>query len=87
MVEINTIGNLESICKQYIDKEFELEEFQSRLETLIISGEKKVEIEKARLDVVNRLEEIRFCSLETDFYRYGVVVATSLIEVVKQISL
>jgi len=87
LVEINTIGNLESICKQYIDKEFELEEFQSRLETLIISGEKKVEIEKARLDVVNRLEEIRFCSLETDFYRYGVVVATSLIEVVKQISL
>jgi DNA-binding response OmpR family regulator len=85
LVEIDTIGNLESICKQYIDKEFELEEFQSRLETLIISDEKKIEIEKARLDAVNRLEEIRFCSLETNFYKYGVVVATSLIELVKQI--
>lgn len=82
---MDTIGTLESICKQYIDKEFELEELQSRLETLIISGEKKVEIEKARLDAVNRLEEIRFCSLETNFYKYGVVVATSLIELVKQI--
>lgn len=83
-MEIDTLRQLELICKRYIDKEFELEEFQSRLETLIISDEKKVEIEKARLDAVNRLEEIRFCSLEANFYKYGVVVATSLIDLVKQ---
>lgn len=84
MIEIDTLRQLELICKRYIDKEFELEEFQSRLETLIISDEKKAEIEKARFDAVNRLEEIRFCSLEANFYKYGVVVATSLIELVKQ---
>lgn len=82
MIEIDILRQLELICKRYIDKEFELEEFQSRLETLIISDDK--EIEKARLDAVNKLEKIRFCSLEANFYKYGVIVATSLIELLKQ---
>ncbi len=84
MIEIDTLGQLELICKRYINKEFELEEFQSRLETLIISDEKKAEIEKVRLDAVNRLEKIRFCNLEANFYKYGVVVATSLVELVRR---
>lgn len=81
---MNTLENMELICKRYINKEFGIEEFQSRLETLVISDDQKVKLETARFDSVNRLEEIRFCSLEENFYKYGLEVATSLIEMIRK---
>lgn len=68
------------ICKNFKEKKFDLLEFQSRLQTLIIEDEFKQYLSNLLYDVDNRLEEIRFCSLEENFYKYGVEVADSLME-------
>lgn len=78
---MDTLVNLEIICKQYIDKMFEIEEFKSRLETLLISTKQKKELEMA----IFRLENIMMWNTRVKFYKYGVEVASSLLGVVQQL--
>jgi division protein CdvB (Snf7/Vps24/ESCRT-III family) len=82
---MNTVESLTYICQSFKEKKYGLEEFQSRLETLMISDELKLYLEKPMNDAINRLEEVRFCSQESNFYRYGVEVAEILLETIKNI--
>lgn len=64
------------LCEMFIRKEYDLEDFQSRLETAIFP----IEIEDEKLDILNELEEIRFTKLELNHYHYGAEVARKIIE-------
>lgn len=77
---MDTLELLTNICNAFKEKKYDLEEFQSRLRTLVIEGELKQALEKVLYDADNRIEEIRFCNLESNFYQYGVEVADSLLE-------
>lgn len=72
-----------NICDDFKERKFDLEEFQSRLQTLSVEDEIKQYLKDILNDADNRLEEIRFCSLESNFYQYGVEVADSLLEKIK----
>lgn len=80
---METLKLLTNICNGFKQKKFNLEEFQSRLRTLAIEDDIKLYLEKALNDADSRLEEIRFCSLESNFYSYGAEVADSLLEKVE----
>ena len=67
---------LKQLCEMFIRQEYDLEDFQSRLETAIFP----VEIEDEKLDLLNQLEEIRFSKLELDHYHYGAEVARKIID-------
>ena len=82
---MNTLKTLSSVCYSFKEGKFSLEEFQSRLESLMISDEMKVNLEKVRFDAVNILEEIRFSSLESNFYKYGIEVADTVLEKINNI--
>jgi len=84
---MKTLDQIIEICKKFKDKKYDIEEFQSRLQTLIVEDELKQYLNNVLLDVDNRLEEIRFCSLEENFYKYGVEVADFLMEKIRNLSL
>lgn len=76
------MDNLEvmvEVCNNFKNKNFGIEEFQSRIETIIVPDAFKESIGRLQLSALNRLEEIRFCCLETDFQKYGDEVANSLL--------
>ncbi|MDD7793073.1 hypothetical protein [Clostridium sp. 'White wine YQ'] len=81
---MNTLEKLEKICIMFKEDKIDIEEFQSRLETLDILGESYVSLNKVKIDAINRLEEIRYCSLESNFYKYGSEVANLLLEEIKE---
>ncbi len=84
---MKTLELIIKICKDFKDRKYELEEFQSRLQTLLVEDEVKQYLIDVLRDVDNRLEEIRFCRLEANFYQYGVEVADSLMEKVRSLSM
>ncbi len=71
---------LENVCNEFIERKYDLEEFQSRLKTLIVEDSLKNKLGKILTDADNKLEEIRFSSLESNFYPYGAEVAKFLLE-------
>ena len=77
---MKTLEMITNICNDFKERKFDLEEFQSRLQTLMIEDELKQHLKDVLHDADNRLEEIRFCSLEPNFYQYGVEVADSLLD-------
>ena len=83
---MGTFEQIIKICKDFKEKKFDLIEFQSRLQTVLIADEIKQYLNSVLHDADNRLEEIRFCSLEENFYKYGVEVADSLMEKVNSLS-
>lgn len=83
---MNTLEKLSKICKMFKDNKIGIEEFQNRLETLEIFGGCYTSLDKVKHESVNRLEEIRFTSLESNFYKYGLEVANSLLEKIKDIN-
>lgn len=82
---MKTLEMITNICNDFKERKFDIEEFQSRLQTLMIEDELKQHLENVLRDADNRLEEIRFCSLESNFYQYGVDVADALLEKIKGI--
>ena len=64
------------LCEIFIRQEYDLEDFQSRLETAIFPNE----IEAEKLDILNELEEVRFTKLELNHYNYGAEVARKIID-------
>lgn len=77
---MNNLEVITNICEAYKYNIFEIEEFQSRLETVLVSDEYKEVLSKVLFDAINRLEEIRFTELESNFRRYGQEVADVLIK-------
>ncbi len=49
------------LCEQFINNDFSIEEFQYRIETIILPNQCKNTLEKEQHNVCNKLEEIRFC--------------------------
>lgn len=82
---MGTVENIINICNEFKQKKIDIEEFQSRLKTLMIEDTIKYSLDKVLYDIDNRLEEIRFCSLESNYYLYGIEVADSLLEIVQNI--
>ena len=82
---MKTLEAISMICTAFKEDKFDIEEFQSRLESIIVSDELKQSVEKIKLNAVNRLEEIRFCSLESNFPKYGAEVADALLEAINKI--
>lgn len=70
---------LKKLCEMFLRQEYDLEEFQSRLETETFADE----IEAMKSDILNELEEIRFTKLESNHYRYGAEVARKIINALK----
>jgi hypothetical protein len=77
---MGTLGKLTAICVDFQARKYNIEEFQSRLGTFLITDNLKLDLEKAINDALNRLEEIRFTSLEANYFKYGLEVANSLLE-------
>lgn len=84
---MRTLEQIIEICKRFKDRKYDIEEFQSRLQTLIIEDDLKQYLNNVLHDANNKLEEIRFCSLEENFYKYGVEVADFLIEKINSLSI
>lgn len=82
---MGTIESITKICNDFKQRRFGIEEFQSRLQTLVIQKTIKPDLEKVLYHIDNRLEEIRFCSLQSNYYLYGIEVADSLLEYVKDL--
>jgi len=84
---MNTLDNLLKICNRFINQEFSVQEFQSRLETLTISDEYCHKLSKSINESVNRLEEIIFTASAENFYKYGVEVANKLIADIQKVDI
>ena len=75
------MGNLKKLiefCQSYIDREFDIAEFQNRLEQIFLPDRFKNTLEKKQHNAVNKLEEIRFCFLTENQYKWGCQVADYL---------
>lgn len=70
------LQKLIQLCDMFIRQEYDIENFQSRLETAVFP----IEIEAEKLDILNKLEEIRFTKLELNHYHYGAEVARKIID-------
>ena len=80
---MGTVESIIELCNEFKRGEYDLEEYQSRLRTIVIEDKNKRKIERILRDVDNKLEEIRFCYLEANYYSYGIDVADYLMESVK----
>ena len=82
---MRTLETISTICTAFKEGKFGIEEFQSRLETAMISDDLKQSLDKAMFDAINRLEEIRFSSLEINFSKHGAEVADTLLKIINSI--
>jgi hypothetical protein len=76
---MDNIDDLISICKLFIEKKYDIQEFQSRLETFVILDDQKYKLAKLINESVNNLEEIVYTSKEDHYYKYGAEIANKLI--------
>lgn len=84
---MKTLENIKKICNDFENKRYDLVELQSRLKTLSVADELKAPLEKFLSEVDNKLEDIRFCSLESNYYEYGLEVLGLLREKVKELEI
>ncbi|MBI4734137.1 MAG: hypothetical protein HY779_04915 [Rubrobacteridae bacterium] len=82
---MNTLESMHKICESFKNKQYSIQDFQSRLETILITDEYKPYLDKLVRDAVNRLEEIIYTSAEDNLYKYGVEVAENLIKETEKI--
>jgi len=76
---MNVLDALNSLCQSYKKQEFGLEEFQNRIETIVIPDKEVRKLEKILLAATNELERIRFTSLEENYFSKGSEVADRLL--------
>lgn len=62
-------------CQGFIEKKYNLIEFQQRLETAIFPEY----LERCKFEYLNAIEVILFTRLEPDFYRFGLEVANRIL--------
>lgn len=71
------------ICNSYKKGDFDIEEFQQRLETVYLSEKYKNTLEIKQHNACNYLEKIRFSYFEEGQKKYADKVADALIKEVK----
>ncbi len=76
---MNNVKKLISICNAYKAGEFDIQEFQNRLETVYLPIELKNTLEKDLYNAFNKLEEIRFSLDESHQKQYAGKIADDLI--------
>lgn len=76
---MDVLNALDSLCQSYKKREFGLEEFQSRIETIVIPDKEVRKFEEILLAAINELERIRFTSLEENYFQKGSEVADRLL--------
>lgn len=69
-------NHIKQLCSKFKCKEYDLVEFQNRLETAIFPDE----LEGFKHSVLNELEEIRFTKLEENFYHLGIEVVEKILK-------
>ena len=72
------------ICDMFMEKKINILEFQSRFETIILLDGEKEEYERLIRLTINRLEEIIYCELESNYYLFGSEVVEVLTVIVNQ---
>ena len=78
------ILKLEQVCKKFERREYNIAEFQISLAILMIPEELAVSFRQLIHESCNRLEEIEFCSLKVDYYKYGLDVSDTLLLEIKK---
>ncbi len=81
-MNMKTLENVISLCRSFINGDYGLEEFQHKLEAVILPDEYKYTLEKDQHNMVNYLEEIRFTLLEENQRKEAVKVAEKFINTV-----
>ena len=76
------IAKLVAVCESYKLGEFDIKEFQERLETIFLPEQYR-SIEEEQHNAFNRLEEIQFCYQTNNQRKHALKVADDLITVVK----
>jgi hypothetical protein len=79
---MGSLKEVSNVCIAFKEKKIEIEEFQHRLETAMVSYDFKRSFEKALFDTINKLEEIRFTSLERNLFKYGTEIANNLLDLI-----
>ncbi|PAD76906.1 hypothetical protein, partial [Paenibacillus campinasensis] len=69
-------SHIKQLCSKFKGKEYELIEFQNRLETAIFPPE----LEGFKYSVLNEIEEIRFTKLEENFHHLGLKVVEKILK-------
>ena len=80
---MDSLEQLISVCKAYINAAFSIEEFQNRLETIILPDKYKNTLEKDQHNAFNKLDEIRFSYLPENQKKYTNAVAEELIHAIR----
>ena len=75
---MDSLEKLMNLCQRYINREFGIAEFQSRLENVFLHDRFKNTLEKKQHNAVNKLEEIQFCYLPENQYKLARQVAEYL---------
>lgn len=71
------------LCQNFINKKIDLEDFQRKLNLINIEDEANKYLLEVVHNADNKLEEIRFCSLESNYYCYGLDVVLDLLDKIK----
>lgn len=66
--------NLKILYDNFKNQRWSIEELQSRIETMVIPEEHARECENVKMNILNDLEEIRFCKLEENHYKSALEV-------------
>ena len=69
-------NHIKQLCIKFRGKEYDLIEFQNRLETAIFPHE----LEGFKHSILNEIEEIRFTKLEENFYHFGLEVVEKILK-------
>ena len=81
---MKTLDNVISICKSFINGDYTIEEFQYKLETVVLPDEYKHTLEKGQHNMVNYLEEIRFNLLKDNQQKEAIKAAEKFIHEVRE---
>jgi hypothetical protein len=76
---MEAFGELIKVCKKFINNDFSIEEFQHKIEMIVLPDKCKKTLEKEQHNACNKLEEIRYCYFDSQKV-YANKVANSLIQ-------
>jgi len=80
---MNSINELIVLCEKFKENAFEIKEFQSKLEEILLPDVCKHTLEKAQHNTHNNLEEIIYCYNKETGKIYAEKVAEELIQAAK----
>ena len=80
---MDSLEKLIIVCRGFLNNTYDIEEFQSRIETVLLPDACKYSLEKVRYSACNQLERIMFCSsdsLESDADKVAYELINAAIE-------